>query len=226
MLFSCVNQEGEGGTASVDGFVYQVLHPDGGSFNHEKDTIPAQDVRVYIQYGDEKPYSDDMRTGPDGYFKFKYLHKGTYKVFAYTEYQDGFKEAVIETVTVKKGEIGTADDIYIHTGKMYGKTYIRGEIKAKITSLISQPAPGERVYIRKKGAEQYFDDVRASVDGVFIFEKIEDGEYEIFAFSEADNRVPYIYDDGTDKGIRSVNVTNASTTPIVEIDAPVYIKYR
>lgn len=200
LFSSCINEEGEGGTAVVDGFIWQVNHPD-GEYNFTTDTFPAAEARVYIQYGSEEPYSDDMRAGTDGYFKFKYLNKGTYTVFAYNEYPNGRLEAVKESVTVKKGETGTIKDIYIHTGKMFGKFIVTGRLYAKYydkNTLIDERAlPGERVYIRKKSTIEgvtypYFNDVRSGADGTFAFEKIAPGDYELYAVSENDDRVLYV----------------------------------
>lgn len=196
-MFSCINEEGEGGKSVVEGYVYKVQHPD-GEYIFKTDTIPAQEARVYIRYGNERPYSDDMRTGPDGYFKFKYLTKGTYHVFAYSEYQDGLKEEVEEKITVGRDETGRVKDIYVHEGKMYGKYYITGRVMAhyyKNGNMIgSTPAVDERVYIIKKDADvkQFFDDVRVSVNGYFVFEKLPVGEYQIYAVSEDENRILYV----------------------------------
>lgn len=199
---SCVTEEGVGGTGSVDGVIYHVIHPD-GEYKFTTDTFPAAEMRVYIQYGNDRLYSDDMRAGHDGYFQFKYLTKGTYTVFAYNEYQNGKKEAVTETITIGKGENKSVNDIYIHSGKMYGKYYIKGQVKAKYYksngTLVKPETPiiGERVYIRKTGIDQPFDDVRTGLDGNFIFEKITPGDYEIYAVSEiSDDRHTEIDPDG------------------------------
>ena len=215
LFSSCINEEGEGGTGMVDGYVWHVIHPD-GEFNFATDTFPAAEMRVYIQYGDERPYSDDMRTGFDGYFKFKYLNKGTYTVFAYNEYQNGKLEAVSETVTIKKGETGTMKDIYIHSGKMYGKSQIIGKLYADYydgNRLVEAnvPVPGERAYIRKKAnsdAFPPFDDIRSGADGTFIFEKIPVGDYEIYAISETDDRVLYV----DEASIISVSISEEGET--------------
>lgn len=45
----------------------------------------AQDVDVYIIYGDDKTYSERIRTNYDGTYEFKYLRKGTYHIYAYSE---------------------------------------------------------------------------------------------------------------------------------------------
>lgn len=227
-LFSCINEEGEGGTAIVQGYIQKVLHPDGEYAEGAVDTIAASEVRVYIRYGDEEPYSDDMRTGPDGFYKFKYLTKGKYTVFAYTEYQNGYKEAVYQTVNVGKKETKTVDDIYVHEGKMYGKYYIKGQLKAKYykssgaLARDETPVIGERVYIRKVGIEQPFDDVRTGVDGVFMFEKLPKGKYEIYAVSEiASDRHTEIDEEGRIE----IEITGGDEE-LIELERVLVIKKR
>jgi hypothetical protein len=41
--------------------------------------------RVYIIYGDNDFYDDDIRTSYDGTYVFDNLRKGTYSVFAYSD---------------------------------------------------------------------------------------------------------------------------------------------
>ncbi|MEA4918189.1 hypothetical protein [Proteiniphilum sp.] len=221
LFVSCINEEGEGGTASVDGFVYKIVHPD-GEYNFTKDTFPAARTDVYIQYGNQKPYGDKMDIGPDGYFKFKYLMDGNYIVFAYNKYPNGYEEAVFDTVYVHKGKNATTKDIYIHEGKMFGKSFIKGTILAeyydKNVLIDSRPAVDQRVYIRKKGSTMPFDDVRAGTDGTFIFEKLAVGEYQIYGISETEDRVLYV------RNITDVKVTEKET--MTEISDPIIIRLR
>lgn len=83
IMFSCAKEEGEGGLATVSGAV--------GLDVYDKVTGellssgPAADVRVYIVYGDNTGYDDDVRTKYDGTFKFEYLYKGDYEVYTYSE---------------------------------------------------------------------------------------------------------------------------------------------
>ena len=47
-----------------------------------------------------------------------------------------------------------------------------------------------RVYIRNAGEAYHFDDVRVGLDGVFAFQKLQPGEYEVFTFTENSNEIP------------------------------------
>jgi len=187
LMFSCIDEEGEGGTSIVQGTVYKVIHHD-DIYSFDADTIPAPKENVYIVYGNDAIYGDKMETGYDGFYKFKYLTKGTYKVYAYTTYPDLTKEAVIDTVTVAYGETKQVQNIYIHEGKAFGTSYIKGIVKVKyydkgyITGLI--PANEVRVYIRVKGAAYHFNEIRTSSDGVFMFQHLSPGDYEVFVITE------------------------------------------
>lgn len=230
---SCINDEGVGGTGSIEGYAYHVFHSD-GEFNFKTDTVDAAEVRVYIQYGDEKPYGDDMRTGPDGYFKFKYLRKGRYTVFAYSEYPTGEKEAVTQTITIKNGEVGHTDDLYLHSGKMYGRHQIEGRLRAKYfysnnSGVITVReglvgVPGERIYMRQKDSLYPFKDVRTGEDGVFVFEKIPVGVYEVYALSEDPySRKSYILDEDDMPGLIEVTVTEEDNSVVMQT---IYAKLR
>lgn len=59
------------------------------------------------------------------------------------------------------------------------------------------------MYIRKEGSPYHFDDVRVGLDGVFAFQKIQPGNYEVFTFTEDSDEVPspaietiFVYDAG------------------------------
>ena len=218
-LFSCINQEGEGGTAMVQGYIYNVLHAD-DVYNFEPDTFPAAKTDVYLIYGDDAVYGDKMEAAPDGFFQFKYLTKGTYRVYAYCSFPDGRREAVYDTVFVSRGAIATTKDIYIHEGKMLDKSYVKGTLLANYYDKnylveANVPAVGERVFIRKKDALYHFDDIRAGLGGVFMFQKLDPGEYEIFVLTEDAN-------DVITPIFREVLISDRGV--IVEIDEPIVIR--
>lgn len=153
------------------------------------DTIPAAKEDVYIVYGNEPIYGDKMETGYDGYYRFKYLNKGTYKIFAYNTLPSTQKIAVIDTVTVKKGESKQVRNIYIHEGKSYETSYIKGTVnvryynKTYITGWVA--ANDVRVYIKSKNSLYHFDEVRTGLNGTFIFQNLPIGDYEVFVLTEA-----------------------------------------
>ncbi len=188
LLFSCISEEGEGGISTVQGYVYTVLHED-DIYSFQADTFPAAKTDVYIVYGEEPIYGDKMETGYDGFYRFRYLTKGMYKVYAYSTMPNSQKVAVIDSVSVAYGETKNVNNIYIHEGKSTETSYIKGQVYATYYNkgyAISVPTPayGERVYIRRAGAQYQFDEVRTGLDGVFMFQKLEPGDYEVFVISE------------------------------------------
>ena len=190
---ACNNKEGEGGTGTVQGYVKLVHHPD-DDYNLNVDTLDASKTDVFIIYGDEPFYGDDVETGPDGMYQFEYLTPGKYTVFSYSVLATGEKVAVSETVTLERGKVAQVPTIYIHDGKSYGTSIIRGKVWAVYFHNATPHGQGwayeHRVYLRKLGEIFHQDDVRVGLDGVFAFQKVQPGTYEVFTYTEDANEVP------------------------------------
>ena len=193
LLPSCNKGPGEGGTGTVQGYVKLVHHPD-DDFTLPSDTMVAAKTDVFIVYGDDAYFGDDTETGPDGLYQFEYLLPGDYTVFAYSTLSSGEKVAVSETVTLQRGMVSQVPTLYIHDGKAYGTSIVKGKVHASYYHNGSWRGEGwayeHRVYIRKVGEELHFDDTRVGVDGSFAFQKLQPGEYEIFTVTEDLNEVP------------------------------------
>lgn len=83
LSFSSCNKEGKGGAASIEGKVYvEVIK---STTLASIGTHEAQDERVFIIYGDNSTYNDDVKTSYDGSYKFDYLYKGDYQIYVYSE---------------------------------------------------------------------------------------------------------------------------------------------
>lgn len=81
---SCTKEAGVGGSGSVSGMVLINDYNSLGTFLGEYN---AQNYKVYIIYGNEGgAYDDDVNTSHDGSFEFKYLQKGDYELFVYSDY--------------------------------------------------------------------------------------------------------------------------------------------
>lgn len=101
------------GLASIQGKVKLVKYSNG--FLLIRDTIPAQDVDVYLIYEDDPHYFERTRTLWDGKFTFQNLLKGTYRVYVYSEdIEGGSKLVPVE----KEVDINTADGVF-ETGTIY-----------------------------------------------------------------------------------------------------------
>lgn len=89
LMMACEKPAGEGGTSVIQGKVmalegfYSVLTQsfDTTAFYY------AEKEDVYIIYGDDKTdiYDDSFETSWDGTYRFEFLRKGTYTLFAYTD---------------------------------------------------------------------------------------------------------------------------------------------
>ena len=53
-----------------------------------------------------------------------------------------------------------------------------------VASAIDKPAYDVRVFIRDKGASYHFDEVKTGIDGVFMFQGLASGGYEVFVLTE------------------------------------------
>ncbi|MFY9311577.1 MAG: hypothetical protein WAQ28_21210 [Bacteroidia bacterium] len=111
VITSCKKPAGEGGTSSIKGNVWAEKW--NSSFTLLTSEGAAQNVDVFIIYGDETSYGDKISTSPDGTFEFKYLRTGSYKIYVYsktsTTSNPNGKEAVsVEVeITRKKQTVDT-----------------------------------------------------------------------------------------------------------------------
>lgn len=193
MFVSCKRNEGEGGTGVVQGYVMLINHPD-DNYTLPADTIVAAKTDVFIVYGNSDFYGDDVETDDKGFYKFKYLTPGNYTVFAYSTLASGDKVSVTASISIGKGETGNVPTIYVHQGKAYGTSIVTGKVYAMYFHNDTYRGQGwayeHRVYIRKEGDPYHFDDVRVGLDGVFAFQKLQPGNYEVFTFTENSAEVP------------------------------------
>lgn len=222
LLPSCNKGPGEGGTGTLQGFVKLVHHPD-DDFTLTPDTMAAAKTDVFIVYGDEPYFGDDVETGSDGMYQFEYLLPGNYTVYSYSTLPSGEKVAVSETVELQRGVTVQVPTIYIHEGKAYGTSIVKGQVMAAYYVKddgawmfhSEGPAYEQRVYIRKVGEELHFDDVRTGVDGKFAFQKLKPGEYELFTLTEDGDEVP---------SLLFQNVTVRESGQIYELKEPFVVR--
>lgn len=87
-LFINKSRKWDEGTSSIKGIVYVINYKTTSIYPNNmeiKDITPAQDLDIYIQYGNHKFYDKRIATSNDGSFIFKNLIKGNYKIFLYSE---------------------------------------------------------------------------------------------------------------------------------------------
>ena len=193
LLSACNKGPGEGGTGTVQGFVKLVHHPD-DDYTLTPDTMVAAKTDVFIVYGDEAYFGNDAETNANGMYWFEYLRPGNYTVFAYSTLPSGEKVAVSETVELQRGTIANVPTLYIHDGKAYGTSVVKGRVHAAYYHNGSYRGEGwaceHRVYIRRVGDDIPFDDTRVGPDGYFAFQKLQPGEYEVYTVTQDFNEVP------------------------------------
>ncbi|MDR0412373.1 MAG: carboxypeptidase-like regulatory domain-containing protein [Dysgonamonadaceae bacterium] len=183
---SCNKEEGPGGSSSLEGYVYQIEHYD-DNYSFRTDTFPAVNEGVYLVFGDHDGYfGEDVDTDGNGLYRFDYLRKGNYRVYAFSGFADGRKTAVVRKVNVSGG-LNRADTIFIHTGKANGTAMVKGSVSARYyhngAYRDQGPGTGMRAYIRYAGEDAFFNDTRVG-GGVFVFQKLLPGDYEVAVESE------------------------------------------
>jgi hypothetical protein len=187
IFFSCTS---EGGTSTVQGYVFNIIHSD-NNYTHIMDTVAAAKEDVFLTIGNSDFYDNDLKTNASGFYKFNNLAEGNYTVFAYNTLPDGTRKEVSVAVDLNGKKTMQADTIYIHTGDAYGTSIVKGKVIVKYydkKGIASSPSTGEgagqRVFICNHGEEMPFNDVRAGVNGVFGFEKLKPGTYDIFVVTK------------------------------------------
>ena len=217
---SCNTHEGEGGTGTIQGWVQLVHHPD-DDYQLNVDTMDAAKTDVFIVYGDDAFYGDDTETNPDGMYQFKYLTPGNYTVFTYSTLPTGEKVAVAETVTLGRGEVVQVPTIYIHDGKAYGTSIVKGKVYGVYFHNSEYRGEGwayeHRVYLRKLGEIYHQDDVRVGLNGVFAFQKVLPGTYEVITYTQNAKEVPSPMIDTVTVEANEILEMEPDTTFIVRI---------
>lgn len=82
-ILSCKKEPGSGGNSSIKGKVWVKQYD--LTFENILRQFNGADVDVYIIYGDEVSYGDRVKSDYEGDFEFKYLRKGSYKIYAYSK---------------------------------------------------------------------------------------------------------------------------------------------
>ncbi|MDR3309054.1 MAG: hypothetical protein LBS80_03785 [Tannerella sp.] len=183
---SCNEDEGLGGSSSIEGYVYNVVHYD-DYFTFRTDTFAALGKKVYLGFGSELGVGDDIDAGLDGYYRFNYLREGAYSVYALSELRSGQKVAEVQQIKIGSG-VTKVPPIYIHSGDAYGTAMIKGQVNATYyhngAMRDKGPGVGVRVYISHEEDDAPFDDLHAGDNGIFIFQKLLPGNYIIYVESE------------------------------------------
>lgn len=108
LVAACDKPSGEGGTSAIEGKIL-VLEGFYNVFTQSFDTTAlyySENEDVYIIYGSDSSsiYNDSFETSWDGTYRFDYLRKGNYVLYAYSDCDNcpSGKEPVFWEVTIDK----------------------------------------------------------------------------------------------------------------------------
>jgi hypothetical protein len=204
-FFSCNEDEGFGGKSSIEGYVYECEQFD-DNYSFRVDTFTAKGKTVYIRAADDDVVLDKIDTNEDGYYRFDYLRKGNYKVYAYSKgKREVDKTPEVQTLKVGAGTL-TASPIFVHSGDIYNSAMIKGKAWVKyykngVLTRVEYPYQSGVKYdsiasvkikvflVNKKDRDNGVGMTIASAtpnnEGVFIFKELRPNEvYEVYMLTE------------------------------------------
>jgi hypothetical protein len=113
LIAGCKISPGEGGTSNITGKIKIKEYNASGILINE---YYAPDEDVFIIYGEDTVFDDATKTSYEGTYKFTFLRKGAYQIFAYSDCLTcaGFTEVKIVDVEISNNhEDITAPEIII-----------------------------------------------------------------------------------------------------------------
>jgi|TARA_B110000093_G_C12865145_1_gene365115 hypothetical protein len=203
-FLSCKKEAGTGGKTTLSGKLLgtYICEDDGRTLVAD---MAVPDERIYISYDATGELDDDVRTAPDGTFKFEYLQPGKYSIITYSECMTcpTGKVEVIQEIEIPKKEdelelettsvlriTGRGCNVGIGAGKG-GVATLTGKLIAiyiddnEVSDTLGiEGQPDTRVYIIYGDGTTQSDDVRSSADGSFEFKELKAGNYTLYAMSE------------------------------------------
>ncbi len=208
---SCEKPEGPGGKGTIKGQVMMRAYD--RQFRVLQSVRPAADEDVYIQYGGGETVSDDRTTSPEGRFEFKYLSKGDYTVFVYSE--DSTLSSGHVPVPVERSISLTSNNQVYDMGQIFiyesldiddGHATIAGRVMQVNYSIdfiyiIDTTCAQELdVYLVYEDDLHYSERVQTLYDGSFAFPDLIKGNYSVFVYGDD-------IEGGTEKVAVMKNVT-------------------
>ena len=194
LIFSSCTKEGPGGNATITGQVTVHLFDPG--YRVMQGSYPAADEDVFIVYGGGDDVSNDTKTGPEGTFEFKWLTKGTYKVFVYTKdplaFPSGIKTVEKEVTLssnkskVDVGELVINKRVEVDEGHalLFGKIYQVNWGKNYDSIIDTTFAYDAPVYLVYEDDATYSERKRVLDDGSVAFPNLIMGRYRVIVYSE------------------------------------------
>ena len=117
LLSSCQKDPGFGGTSTISGKVFVKEY--NYNFTQLLGEYYAQKEDVYIIFGNDTVYSENFETNYDGTYIFKYLRKGNYTIYVYSDdttslYPEGKAVFMKEVEISENGQNLILDDFVIY----------------------------------------------------------------------------------------------------------------
>jgi hypothetical protein len=103
VLSSCEKPAGQGGDATIKGKIW--VEDWDNNFNLLQYQFAGADEDVYIIYGDDVNYGDKISANNNGEFEFKYLRKGKYKIYVYSDQKQTSNTPASQVAKVVEAEI-------------------------------------------------------------------------------------------------------------------------
>jgi len=194
LIFSSCTKEGPGGNATITGQVTVHLFDPG--YRVMQGSYPAADEDVFIVYGGCNDVSNDTKTGPEGTFEFKWLTKGTYKVFVYSKdplaFPSGIKtvEKEISLSSNKSnadvGELIIYKTVDVNDGHalLHGMVYQVNWAKNYDYIIDTTYAYEAPIYLVYEDDATYSERKRVLDDGSVAFPNLIIGRYKVIVYSE------------------------------------------
>lgn len=194
LLSACGGSEGEGGRTSVIGQVYYKLQDKNGNALGREE---ARAEDIFIVYGDNERFDDDVKTHSNGQYQFRYLFKGSYTIFGYSECPNcdsGVEPTAIEVDLSGKKEDFVAPDLELTkvlapddgTGTITGRVLVKeynttGELVAEYYGA------DREVFILYEDEQTPFERVLTGAEGYFEFPNLIPGNFVVYSFSDCNN---------------------------------------
>lgn len=83
VLAGCTPEPGLGGMATVTGVV--MVEDWNSTFTNINSVYPAMREDIFLVFGDEPTFGEDVETHFDGTYRFQYLYPGKYTLYAYSD---------------------------------------------------------------------------------------------------------------------------------------------
>ncbi len=112
LFTACRKSPGLGGSSTIRGKV-KAIHYDvfGNSYSYY-----TSKADVFIIYGDDVYFGDDIKTSYDGTYEFRYLRKGRYTIFSYSDCDtclDKRRVEILKTEITKNNSVVILDDLVV-----------------------------------------------------------------------------------------------------------------